>query len=148
VPCRQFISLAIAAMLGLACIAGPTPSAAKPVDLNGVQATIDDFVAYLKSETNQAVSMTARMGRDNKHSLAAARSYFDRHLARWRDLLSDRKASAETLGKDAATAWEAWRQAGAASWASVERRARDAIDRYANWMRNPSLSDKNPETPV
>ena len=147
-PCRQLISLAIAAMLGLACVVGPAPAAAKPVELNTVQATIDGFVAYLKSETNEAMSTAARMARDNKDSLAAARSYLDRQLSTWRDLLSDRKASAGTLGKDAATTWEAWRQAAAASWATLERQTLDALDWIATWMRNQSLSDQSPKTPV
>ena len=147
-PCRQFISFAIAAMLGLACVAGPTLAAAKPSEPNAAEATIDSFVAYLKSETNEAMSMAARMARDNKDSLAAAKSYLERQLSAWRDLLSDRKATAGTLGKDAATSWEAWRQAATASWAAIERYALDALDWIETWMRNQSLSNQNPETPI
>jgi hypothetical protein len=148
VPFRQLISFAIAALMGLACVAGPTPAAAKPSEPNAAQATIDSFVAYLKSETNEAMSMAARMARDNKDSLAAAKSYLDRQLSAWRDLLSDLKATAGTLGEDAATTWEAWRQAATASWAAIERQALDALDWIETWMRNQSLSDRNPETPV
>jgi hypothetical protein len=148
VPCRQFISLAIAALMGMACVAGSTPAAAKPSEPNAAQATIDNFVAYLKSETNEAMSMAARMARDNKDSLVAAKSYLDRQLSAWRDLLSDRKATAGTLGKDAATTWEAWRRTATASWAAIERQALDAHDWIETWMRNQSLSDQNPETPV
>ena len=136
-------------MVGLPLLAA-TPVTAKPIEANEnfVQVTVDSFVAYLKSETNQALTIAARMARDNKDSLAAARSYLDNQISAWRDLLSDRKASAGTLGKDAATTWEAWRQAAAASWATLERQTRDALDWIATWMRNQSLSDQSPKTPV
>ena len=96
-------------MVGLPLLAA-TPVAAKPIEPNenSVQATVDSFVAYLKAETNEALKIAARMARDNKESLAAAKSYLDRQLSALRDLLSDRKATAGTLGKDAATTWEAW----------------------------------------
>lgn len=148
-PCRQIISFAIAAMLGLACVAGPMPAAAaKAVEPNAAQATLDSFMAYLKSETNEAMSLAARLARDHKDSLAAAKSYLDRQLSAWRDLLSDRKATAGTIGEDAATTWQAWRQEVAASWATIGRQVVEALDWITSWMRNRSLSDQNPETPV
>lgn len=150
-PCRLSAvrSALIAAVLGSALVA-VTPAAAEPPEPNqtSVQATIDGFVAYLKSETNQAMTAAARLARDNKESLAAAKSYLDRQLSAWRDLLSDRKARAGTLGKDAAASWEAWRQAAVASWATIERQARDALDWIATWLRNQSVTDQNPETPI
>jgi hypothetical protein len=151
VPCRQSALrfALIAAMVGLPFLGG-TPAAAKPIvpNENSVQATIDGFLAYLKSETNEAIATAARIARDNKDSLAVAKSYLDSQLSAWRDLLSDQKARAGTLGKDASATWEAWRQAAVASWASIERQARDALDWIATWMRNQSLTDRNPETPV
>jgi hypothetical protein len=148
VPCRQFISFAVAAMLGLACIAGPARAASEPVEPNAAQATLDNFLAYLKSETNEAMSMAARLARDNQESLAAAKSYLDRQLSALRDLLSDRKATAETLGKDAVTTWEAWRQEAAASWATIERQVVEVLDWIQSWMRSQSSSEENAETPV
>jgi predicted HTH domain antitoxin len=141
-------------MVGLPILAA-TPVAAKPTEPNenSVQATVDSFVAYLKSETNQALKMAARMARDNKDSLAAAKSYLDRQISAWRDLLSDRKARPGTLdnhafGKDASATWQAWRQAAVSSWATIERSAHDVVDWIATWMRHLSLSHQNPETPV
>ena len=89
-------------MVGLPLLAA-TPVTAKPIEANenSVQVTVDSFVAYLKSETNQALTIAARMARDNKDSLAAAKSYLDSQISAWRDLLSDRKARPGTLGKDA-----------------------------------------------
>jgi predicted HTH domain antitoxin len=147
-------SALIAAMVGLPILAA-TPGAAKPIEPNenSVQATVDSFVAYLKSETNEALKIAARLARDNKESLAAAKSYLDRQIFAWRDLLSDRKARPGTLdnhafGKDASATWQAWRQAAVSSWATIERSAHDVVDWIATWMRHLSLSHQNPETPV
>ena len=151
-PCRLSIlrSALIAALVGLPLLAGTPAAAKKPLEANenSVQGAIDRFVAYLKSETNEATSAVARLARDNKDNLAAAKSYLDSQLSAWRDLLSDQKARAGTLGKDASATWEAWRQAAVASWATIERQARDALDWIATWMRNSLSSDQNPETPV
>jgi hypothetical protein len=150
VPCRLsiFRSALIAAMLGLPLLAS-APAAARPIepDENSVQAVIDSFVAYLKSETNGAATMAARLARDHQDSLAAAKSYFDNQLSAWRDLLSDQKARAGTLGRDASATWDAWREAAAASWAIAEQQARDVADWIATWMRH-SLRDQNRKTPV
>jgi hypothetical protein len=64
------------------------------------------------------------------------------------DLLSDRKATAGTLGKDAATTWETWLQDAAALWATFERQAAEILDWITSWMRSQSSSDENSETPV
>jgi hypothetical protein len=143
-----FRSAMAAAAIGLPLFVG-TPALAKPIDptLTSVQAAIDDFVAYLKSETNEAMTMAARLARDNKDNLAAAKSNLDRQLSAWRDLLSDQKARAGTLVDDVSAAWNAWREAAAASWAIVERQAVDALDWIQSWMRH-ALRDQSPETPV
>jgi hypothetical protein len=142
-------SALIAAMVGLPLLAA-TPVTAKPIEANenSVQVTVDSFVAYLKSETNQALTIAARVARDNKDSLAAAKSYLDNQISAWRDLLSDRKARPGTLGKDASATWQAWRQAAVSSWATIERSAHEVVDWIATWMRHLSLSHQNPETPV
>ena len=108
-------------MVGLPLFVG-TPALAKPTEPNMTsgQAAIDDFVAYLKSETNEAMTMAARLARDHEDDLAAAKSYLDRQFSAWRDLLSDQKARAGTLVDGASATWSAWREAAAASW---DRRA-------------------------
>jgi hypothetical protein len=150
VPCRlpALRSVLIAAMVGLSILAA-TPVSAKPIEPNenSVQAAVDSFVAYLKAETNEALKIAARMARDNEESLAAAKSYFNRQLSALQDLLSDRKATAGTFGKDAATTWEAWLQEAAASWATIERQAAEVLDWITSWMRQSS-SDENSRTPV
>jgi hypothetical protein len=150
VPCRLPIigSALIAATVGLPLLVG-TPALAKPIEPNvtSVQGAIDDFVAYLKSETNEAMTIAARLARDHEDDLAAAKSYLDSQFSAWRDALSDQKARAETLGDGASATWDAWREAAAASWAVVERQAVDALDWIQSWMRH-ALRDQNPETPV
>jgi hypothetical protein len=150
VPCRLSIigSALIAVMVALPLLVG-TPALAKPIDPNvsSVQAAIDDFVAYLKSETNEAMTTAVRLARDHEDDLATAKSYLDRQFSAWRDLLSDQKARAGTFVDDASATWNAWREAAAASWAIVERQAVDALDWIQSWMRH-SLRDQSPETPV
>jgi hypothetical protein len=150
VPCRLpiFRSAIIAATVGLPLLVG-TPAIAKPNEpsLTSVQAAIDDFVAYLKTETYEAMTMAARLARVHEDDLAAAKSYLDGQFSAWRDLLSDQKARAETLGDDASATWNAWREAAAASWAVIERQAVDALDWIQSWMRH-SFKDQSPETPV
>jgi hypothetical protein len=150
VPCRLSIirSGLIAAMVGLPLLVG-TPALAKPIEpgVTSVQAAIDDFVAYLKSETNEAMSMAARLARDHDDDLAAATSYLDRQFSAWRDLLSDQKARAATLADDASATWHAWREAAASSWAIIERQAVDALDWIQSWMRH-ALKDQSHEAPV
>jgi hypothetical protein len=137
-----------AAMVGLPLLVG-TPALAKPIEpaVTSVQAAIDDFVAYLKSETNEAMTIAARLARDHKDKLADAKSYLDRQFSAWRDLLSDQKARAGTLADDASATLNAWREAAAATWAIVERQAVDALDWIQSWMRH-SLRNQSPETPV
>lgn len=135
----------IAAMLSM--LAGTAPAAAEPVEPqeNSAQAALDNFVAYLKTETNEAITAASKLARDHKDSLDAAKSYLDRQFAGWRAALSGQKA---TLDKDASSIWQAWRQAAVSSWATIERSAHDVVDWIATWMRHQSLSDQNPETPV
>jgi hypothetical protein len=150
VPCRLpfFRDALIAVMLSL--LAGGTSAAAKPLEPqeNTFQYAVDSFVPYLKSETNEAVTAAARIARENKDSLAAAKSRFGAQIDADRALLSGQKARLTTLGQDASAMWEAWRVEAVSSWAKIERDAHAALDWIATWMRNQSLSDQHPETPV
>ena len=84
----------------------------------------------------------ARFARDNKDSLAAAKSYIESQYDAWRASLSGRKDRAETLGQDAAAIWKAWRETAVSSWAKIERQALTTRSTGSQtWMRNHSLSD-------
>ena len=145
-PCRRLVSVVLfAAALGLAA----TPAVADPIERqeDSVQAALDGFVAYLKSETNEALTASARLAREHQDSLTAARAYLESLLDAWRQSLSGQKARVGTLGKDATEIWEAWRATAASSWATIERQAQNALDWIETWMRNRSLSEP-PGTPV
>jgi hypothetical protein len=138
----------IAALLGV--VAGTAPASAEAVEPqeHSAQAALDSFVAYLKAETNEAITAAARLARDHKDSLDAARAYFDRHFTGWRAALSGHKAKVPTLDQDASAMWQAWREAAISSWATIERSAHNVVDWIATWMRRQSLSDQTPQTPV
>jgi hypothetical protein len=152
-PPRRLPSLClslIAAMLGTQLFAGGALAAAQPVEPqeNSLNSAVDDFVAYLKSETNEAVTAAARIARENKDSLAQAKSRIGAQIDALRGSLSGQKARLTTLGTEASAMWEACRETAGTSWAKIEHSARDALDWIAGWMRNQSLSDQRPETPV
>ena len=138
----------IAAMLATPLFAGGALAAAQHLEPqeNSLHSAVDGFVSYLKSETNEAVTAAARIARENKNTLAEAKSYIGAQIAAFSAALSGQKARLTTLGKEASAMWEAWREAAVSSWAKMRAQAHDALDWIAAWMRNQSLSD--PETPV
>jgi hypothetical protein len=149
VRCRQFFCVAlITTAVGLTA----TQAVADPIERqeDSVQAAVDGFISYLKSETNEALTAAARLARENHDSLAAARSYLESlesQFDRWRGSLSDQKAGVGTLSKDATEMWEAWRATAASSWATIQRQAENALNWIETWMHNRSLSEP-PGTPV
>jgi flagellar motility protein MotE (MotC chaperone) len=133
-------------MLALPMSAGGALAAAHPVEsqANSLQSAIDDFVSYLKSETNEA----ARIARENEDTIDAAKSHIGSLTADWRAALSRQKERLKTLRKDASAMWEDWNETAVSSWAEAERQAHMALDWIGKWMRNQSLSDQRPEIPV
>ena len=111
-PLRRLSSLRaalIAALLGLLPLFAASASAAtQPIEpqANSLQSAIDDFVSYLKSETNEAARMAARLARENKDTLDAAKSHMDSRIADWRAALSGQKERLKTLHEDASAMWE------------------------------------------
>ena len=143
-------SALIAALLGLPLFAGSAVAATQAVEpqANSIQTAIDDFVSFLKSETNEAARTAARIARENQDSIDAAKSRLNSQIGGWREALSGQKERLKTLRKDASTMWEELSETAVSSWADVERHAHEALDWIAKWMRNQSLSDQRPEIPV
>ena len=152
-PLRRLPSLRaalIASMLALPMFAGGALAATHPVEpqANSLQSAIDDFVSYLKSETNEAARMAARLARENKDTIDAAKSHLGALTADWGAALSRQKERLKTLHKDASAMWEDWNETAVSSWAEAGRQAHMALDWIGKWMRNKSLSDQHPEIPV
>jgi hypothetical protein len=146
----QSLKLAlIAAMAGAFLLTATASAVANPLEPqeNSFQNAIDSLTAYLKADTNEAMAAAARVARDNKGTLDAAKANIDATISALGETLSGRKAILETLGPDAAAMGEAWRQTAVESWAKMQQSAADALDWIAAWMRNHPLSDEH-ETPV
>ena len=146
----QSLKLAlIAAMAGAFLLTAAASAVANPVEPqeNSFQNAIDSLTAYLKTDTNEAMAAAARVARDNKGTLDAAKANIDATISALGETLSGRKAILETLGPDTAAMGEAWRQTAVESWAKMQQSAADALDWIAAWMRNHPLSDEH-ETPV
>jgi hypothetical protein len=146
-PSLTFV-LATGAILGAIALSRPALAQAEPVELqeNSLQSAIDDFVAYLKSEAYDAASEAARLARDNKDVVDAAKATLHSHLAELGAVLSDQKATVETLASDAAKKLGAWSKSAGVSWAG--RSAQDMLDRFTAWLRSQSLLNESSEIPV
>ena len=114
-PLRRLPSLRaalITSMLALPMFADGTLAAAQPVELqaNSLQSAIDNFVAYLKSETNEAARTAGRIARENKDTIDAAKSHLGSLTADWGAALSRQKERLKRLHKDASAMWEDWNE--------------------------------------
>jgi tellurite resistance protein len=70
-------------LLGLVVLAPACLARAGPLDpqQNSLQSAVDSFVAYLKTESNEAMTAAVRMARENKHTLEAAKARIDAAIA-------------------------------------------------------------------
>jgi DNA repair ATPase RecN len=149
---RRLRSSRLALLVGLfsAFLLAPAPRvSAEPIDpqANSLQSAVDRFVAYLKTETNAAMTEAARLAREHKDDIDAAKARVDAALAEL-IALSGHKESLDALSKDAAALSQAWREAAVSSWAKVERSARDALAEIDAWTRNQSLPNDDSDIHV
>jgi hypothetical protein len=123
---------------------------AEPSDsqANSLQSTVENFVAYLKTETNAAMTEAARLAREHKDDIDAARARADTAFKELREALSGHKESLEAWGKDAEELSEAWREAATSAWAKIERSTRDALAEVEAWLHHQSLPDEKSEIHV
>lgn len=144
------VALTICAMFGGLFLTNPALAQAEPVEAqeNSLQSVIDDFVAYLKSETYDAASEAAKIARDHKDEIDAAKTNVHSRLAELGATLSDQKARAETLASDAVARLGAWSRSAGVSWAEAERLADDMLDSFTAWLRSQTPSDETQEIPV
>ena len=149
---RRLRSSRLALLVGLcsAFLLAPAPRvSAEPIypQANSLQSAVDRFVAYLKTETNAAMTEAARLAREHKDDIDAAKARVDAALAEL-IALSGHKESLDALSKDAAALSQAWREAAVSSWAKVERSARDALAEIDAWTRNQSLPNDDSDIHV
>ena len=149
---RRLRSSRLALLVGLcsAFLLAPAPRvSAKPIypQANSLQSAVDRFVAYLKTETNAAMTEAARLAREHKDDIDAAKARVDAALAEL-IALSGHKESLDALSKDAAALSQAWREAAVSSWAKIERSARDALAEIDAWTRNQSLPNDDSDIHV
>lgn len=143
-------TLAAGAVLGALAFGTLAFAQAKPVKSqeNSLQNAIDDFVAYLKSETYDAASDAARMARDHKDGIDAAEATLRSHLAKFGAALSGQKERAETLANEAIARFDAWSKSAGVSWPEARRQAEELLDSFSAWLRSHTPSDVTSEIPV
>lgn len=149
-PLSFTVALAIGALFGALSFANLALARAEPVEpqANSLQGTIDNFVAYLKSETYDAASEAAKIARDHKDEIDTAKANLHSRLAELGATLSDQKARAETLASDAMARLGAWSRSAGVSWAEAERLADGMLDSFTAWLRSRTPSDETQEIPV
>jgi hypothetical protein len=148
-PRRSFLlrSAVIAAMLALLAVA-PASAQSSERQAIPVHPIVDNFIAYLKSETQQAARDAARFARENEDLIGEAKSRIAAQIQALSAALSAQKEPLETLGGDVSALWEAWRETAVSSWAAVEQHAISALDWVLGFLRTQSQSDQRPEIPV
>jgi len=150
--CRlQSARLALLAGLLGALLFAPAPRAlAKPIESheNSLQSQVDSFVAYLRTEANEAIIAAARAAREHKDSIEAAKARVGAALDKLSQAWGGQKGGLERFSKNATAMSEAWREAAAWSWAKIEHSARDVLAELETWLRRHSRPEENPEIPI
>ncbi len=143
-------ALGIGAIVGSLALAGPARAEGEPIERqdNSLERGIDGFVAYLKSETYDAVSEAARLAREHHDEIEAAKKTLHSRLAELGAALSGRKARADTLARDAMARLEAWSRSAGVSWDDAEHLAQTMLDRLNAWLRGHVPSNESEEIPV
>ena len=152
VQCRlQSARLALLAGLLGALLFAPAPrSLAKPIESheNSLQSQVDSFVAYLRTEANEAIIAAARAARKHKDGIEAAKARVGAALDKLSQAWGGQKGGLERFSKNATAMSEAWREAAASSWAKIEHSARDVLAELETWLRRHSRPEENPEIPI
>jgi len=149
--CRlQSARLALLAGLLGALLFAPAPRAlAKPIESheNSLQSQVDSFVAYLRTEANEAIIAAARAAREHKDSIEAAKARVGA-AGQAQSSMGWPEGGLERFSKNATAMSEAWREAAASSWAKIEHSARDVLAELETWLRRHSRPEENPEIPI
>jgi hypothetical protein len=147
--CRLSFRLALIA-LGLVLFAGIPPAWAQSLEPQetSVHPLVDNFIAYLKSETQNSLREAARFARENQDLIDDAKTRVAAQIDALRAALSGQKEHLETFGEDASGIWQNLRDSAVASLSVVEQHALSALDWVMGFMRGESQSSQRPEIPV
>ena len=132
----------------LVLLAAPASAQSAERQGNSVHPIVDNFIAYLKSETYEAARAAAKFARENEDLIGEAQSRVAAQIEAFGKALSARKEPLERLGEDASALWEAWRDTAVSSWTAVEQHAINALDWVLGFLRTQSQSDQHHELPV
>jgi uncharacterized protein YukE len=135
----------------LGVLLAPEPRAlAEPIESqeNSLQSQVDNFVAYLRTETNEAIIAAARATREHKDNIEAAKARVGAALDELSQAWGGQKGTLERFSKNATAMSEAWREAATTSWAKIEHSARGVLAELETLLRRHSRPEENPEIPV
>jgi hypothetical protein len=147
--CRVPLRSALMAM-ALILSAGASPAWPQSVERqdNSVHPLVDNFIAYLKSETQNSVREAARLARENEDFIDEAKRRIAAQIDALQSALSGQKEHLHTFGEDAAAMWEDFRETAVSSLSVVEQHALSALDWFMGFMRTQPQSEQRPEIPV
>ena len=140
----------MAAMLGLPLFAWGAPAAAQSLErqANSVHPLVDNFIAYLRSETHEAARAAAKFARENQDLIDQAKSNLTSQIDALGAALSVQQEHLSTLGEEASAMWEALSETAVSSWAKIEQHAISALDWVLGFIRSQSQSDQSSQIPV
>ena len=146
--CRLSLRSALMAT-ALLLSAGATPAWSQSVERQeiSVYPLVDNFIAYLKSETQDAVREAARLARENQHLIDEAKARAAAQIDALQAALSRQKQHLEPFGEDATAMWDKFRKTAVSSLSIVEQHAVRALDWVMGFMRSERQSER-PEIPV
>jgi hypothetical protein len=147
---RLFMPLGALVALSVLLLAAAAPASAQSIDQqeNSVHPLVDNFIAYLKSETQDAARRAARLARENQDLIDEAKTRLAAQMDALKAALSGQKEHLETFGEGASAIWEKFRETTVSSLSIVEQHALNALDWVMGFMRTQTQSDQRPEIPV
>ena len=146
--CRS--SLRSALLVAVLFVLGATPAWSQTPERHeiSVHRLVDNFIAYLKSETQDAAREAARLVRENQDLIDEAKVRVAAQIDALKAALSRQKQHLEPFGEDASAMWDKFTETAVSSLSIVERHAVRALDWVMGFMRTETQSDQGPEIPV
>lgn len=163
---RFCLSHAAVAIVAATLLLAVPPVSAKPTESqeDSVSSQFESLASRLKAEGERALDAaagaTARAIEASKGAIAETQTELGPRLQTFRQLLNEQKAKLAMIGEDAASRFNAWKQAATKywaemwseslteSWTEIRRAAVDALDRFRDWIDGQPDTEEHTETPV